>query len=121
MRIMRFTILSLLTLLMLAIGIPAAATTCSICILDVTVREDGTTRTTDALCQPDVNGNIPDCRAVRLGGGNAECDSVSFIAACGEGGGNGGNGGPTCPPWGCIQYVKAPRVHSMRPRHHSTV
>jgi hypothetical protein len=113
---MRFTILSLLTLLMLAIAIPAAATTCSICITDVTVSADGTTQTTSARCEPNENGDIPDCRALRLRG-NAECDSVSFIAACGEGGGNNHN----CPPWGCIQYVKAPSVHSMRPRRHSTV
>jgi hypothetical protein len=117
MRITRFTILSLLTLLMLAVAIPAAATTCSTCILEVTVGEDGTSRTTGAQCQPDVNGDIPDCRASRMPG-SAECDSVSLVAACGEGLGRSPDG---CPPWGCILMVKAPRVHSMRPRRHSTV
>jgi hypothetical protein len=112
---MRFTILSLLTILMLAIAIPAAATTCSTCITSVTVSEDGTTQTTSAQCEPNANGDIADCRALRLRG-NAECDSVSLVALCGEGAGNN-----NCPPWGCIQYVKAPRVHAMRPRRHSTV
>jgi hypothetical protein len=118
MRIMRFTILSLLTLLMLAIAIPAAATTCSICMLDTYVNADGSSQVISARCDPNVNGDIPDCRASRIRGGNAGCDSVSLVAACGEGGGNGGD---NCPPWGCIQMVKAPRVHSMRPRRHSTV
>lgn len=114
MRIMRFTILSLL---MLAIAIPAAATTCSICILETYVNADGTSQVTSASCDPSPAGDIPDCLASRMGG-NAECDSVSLVAACGEGGGVNPDG---CPPWGCIQYVKAPRVHSMRPRRHSTV
>jgi hypothetical protein len=44
MRIMLFMVLSLL---MLAFAIPAAAQ-CSICVLTVTVSEDGTTQRTDA-------------------------------------------------------------------------
>jgi len=110
MRIMRFTILSLLTLLMLAIAIPAAATTCSICILDTYVNADGTSQVTSAQCEPNVNGDIPDCRASRIRGGNAGCDSVSLVASCGEGGGGSGD---NCPPWGCILMVKARKMPSM--------
>lgn len=116
MRIMRFTILSLLTLLMLAIAIPAAAATCSICITEVTVREDGS-QTSNARCEASTAGDIPDCRAFHMRG-TAECDSVSLTASCGE-------GISFCAPWdwrcGHIQYVKAPRVHSMRRRRPSTV
>jgi hypothetical protein len=110
MRIMRFTILPLLTLLVLAIAIPATATTCSICITDVTVYEDGTTKTNSATCQPDTAGDIPDCIAVTLGG-IPECDSLGLVASCGEGLGGGGSDG--CPPWGCIYMVKARKMPSM--------
>jgi hypothetical protein len=108
MRIMRFTILSLLTLLILAIAIPAAASTCSSCIQTVTVSEDGTSQITGAECELNANGDIPNCRAFSMRR-TADCVSVDLIASCGEGGGNNHN----CPPWGCIQYVKARRMRSM--------
>ena len=111
MRIMRFTIPSLLTLLMLAIAIPAAATTCSICVTDVTVNEDGTTKTNSARCEPSTAGDIPDCRALTIGG-TPECDSVSLVAACGEGIGGGGSEWG-CPPWGCIYQIKARKMPPM--------
>lgn len=110
MRIMRFTILSLLTLLMLAMAIPAAATTCSICVRTVTVSEDGTTQTTSAQCEPSTGGDIPDCRPISMRG-EADCASVSLVAACGEGGGGSADG---CPPWGCIYLIKDKGTRKMR-------
>jgi hypothetical protein len=108
MRIMRFTILSLLTLLILAIAIPAAATTCSLCLTHTSYNDDGTTKGIQALCDPSVEGDIADCRVVGMKN-NQECDSVSLVAACGEGIG----GYNMCPPWGCIYYIKARRMPSM--------
>lgn len=104
MRIMRFTILSLLTLLMLAIAIPAAAS-CSRCTQEVTVYEDGTSKTTGARCEYDAFGDIPDCRVV-----GTECESMGFVASCGVG--PGGGSGDGCPPWGCIYYIKARKIPS---------
>jgi hypothetical protein len=108
MRIMRFTILSLLTLLTLAIAIPAAATTCSICIQDVTVTEDGSQVNNGARCEPSAAGTIPDCQVHGLRG-NGDCYSVALAAACGEIGGNPPDG---CPPWGCTYMIKARKTPS---------
>ena len=101
MRIMRFTILSLL---MLGIAIPAAAS-CSRCTQTVTVYEDGTSKVTGARCEFDAFGDIPDCRVV-----GTECEPLSFVASCGVGPGGGGSDG--CPPWGCIYYIKARKMPS---------
>ncbi len=108
MRIMRFTILSLLTLLTLAIAIPAAATTCSICIQEVTVTEDGS-QVTGSRCDPSNAGTIPDCQVHGLRGAG-DCYSMSLVAACGEAGGNSPDG---CPPWGCTYMIKARKTPSM--------
>ena len=109
MRIMRLTILSLLTLLMLAIAIPAAATTCSMCLYSTQYNEDGTTKSTHAQCDPSVMGDINDCRVVGPLQ-NQECTSMGFVASCGEGV---GGGGMPCPPWGCIYYTKDQKIPSM--------
>jgi hypothetical protein len=109
MRIMRLTILSLVTLLMLAIAIPAAATTCSICLTHTTYNDDGTTQANYALCDPNPAGDINDCRVVGMKN-NQECDSMSLVAACGEGL---GGGFQMCPPWGCIYYIKDQKIPSM--------
>lgn len=105
MRIMCFTILSLLVL---AFAIPAAAD-CSICVTTVTVNADGTSQQTDAQCEPNPTGDIADCRAFNMRG-NAYCDSMSLVASCGE-------GISGCPPWawncGVIQYTTVRRMHSL--------
>jgi len=108
MRMTRFTILALLTLLMLAFAIPAAAE-CSMCVLTVTISDDGTTQRTDARCQPSLGGDIENCRSFNTRG-NAFCDSISLVATCGSSDPRGTN---NCPPWGCIQYVKDRKMNPM--------
>jgi len=108
MRIRRLTILSLLTLFMLAIAIPAAASTCSLCLTHTHYAEDGTAERFEALCDPSVNGDINDCRVVGTLK-NQECTSMGLVASCGEGLG----GYNVCPPWGCIYYIKDQKIPSM--------
>lgn len=99
MRIIRFTLLSLF---ILAFAIPAAAS-CSSCFVTVTVSADGPTKQTDAECQPNRGGDIPDCQVVNFGG-TPMCTSGQKVASCGE--------YFVCPPWDCpiIILAKDPRT-----------
>ena len=108
MRIMRFTILPLLTLLMVTFAIPAAAS-CSVCIPTITVNEDGSSQQTGAQCELSPQGDITDCKVIGIR--NPECASMALVASCGD------PNNTYCPPWDwrCppIQYVKARRMQSM--------
>lgn len=100
MRVIRFAILSLLTL---AFAIPAAAS-CSSCMVTVYVSVDEPTKQIGAQCDPNRGGDIPDCQIINLGG-TPTCISGQKVASCGE--------YFACPPWDCpiIILAKDPNVH----------